>query len=75
MKEQHSENSQHHKEAKVAADAAYHPISIGIVDNDPVVAKALTAMFSDIPTPIHVQWSVCSATEALNMLPIIRHDP
>ncbi|WP_288271879.1 response regulator transcription factor [uncultured Bifidobacterium sp.] len=65
MKKQHSENSQHHKEAKVAADAARHPISIGIVDNDPVVAKALTAMFSDIPTPIHVQWSVCSATEAL----------
>lgn len=45
--------------------AAPSPVTVGIVDNDPVVARALAAMFDDAPTPVRVLWSVCSAREAL----------
>lgn len=40
-------------------------ITAGIVDNDPLVARALRAMFEDASTPVHVLWSVCNGEEAL----------
>lgn len=40
---------------------------IGIVDNDPLVARALEAMFTDRPTPLKVLWNVRSAGEALTL--------
>lgn len=45
---------------------AQSPVSVGIVDNDPMVTKALAAMFDDAPTPVCVLWSVCSGREALS---------
>ncbi|MBT1171780.1 response regulator transcription factor [Bifidobacterium sp. MA2] len=42
-------------------------ISIGIVDNDPLVAHALETMFGDRPTPLRVLWTVVSAREALSL--------
>ncbi len=54
--------------AKSAAQEIFvqSPVSVGIVDNDPVVTKALSAMFDDTPTPVCVLWSVCSSSEALS---------
>ncbi|MCH9275604.1 response regulator transcription factor [Bifidobacterium amazonense] len=40
---------------------------IGIVDNDPLVSKALESMFTDRPTPLRVLWNVRSGEEALRL--------
>lgn len=42
-------------------------ISIGIVDNDPLVGKALEDMFTVRPTPLKVLWNVRSGEEALRL--------
>ncbi|MBW3093768.1 response regulator transcription factor [Bifidobacterium sp. 64T4] len=42
-------------------------ITAGIVDNDSLVVKALHAMFEDVPSPVHVLWSVCDGPEALSL--------
>lgn len=41
--------------------------TVGIVDNDPLVAKALEDMFTNRPTPLQVMWSVCDGREALSL--------
>ncbi|KAB7791299.1 response regulator transcription factor [Bifidobacterium leontopitheci] len=40
---------------------------IGIVDNDPLVGRALEDMFTASPTPLSVLWNVRSAQEALRL--------
>lgn len=42
-------------------------VSIGIVDNDPLVSQALEAMFSQRTTPLHVLWNTQSGREALRL--------
>ncbi|RSX54478.1 response regulator transcription factor [Bifidobacterium samirii] len=41
--------------------------SIGIVDNDPLVSRALESMFTDRPTPLQVLWNVQSGEDALRL--------
>lgn len=65
MREEEAGGSRSRTESQAREASARPPISVGIVDNDPVVVKSLAAMFGDTPTPVGVLWSVCSAREAL----------
>ncbi|OZG65943.1 response regulator transcription factor [Bifidobacterium eulemuris] len=40
-------------------------LTVGIVDNDPLVSQALVSMFDDQPSPLHVLWNVRNGHDAL----------
>ncbi|KFI56710.1 response regulator transcription factor [Bifidobacterium callitrichos] len=42
-------------------------ITIGVVDNDPLVLQALTSMIADRSTPLHMLWSVNQPMLALDL--------
>lgn len=42
-------------------------MTVGIVDNDPLVGHALESMFTDQPTPLRILWTALSGQEALDL--------